>query len=76
MCNASQALMAYFSETSGNNTSVTLFSKAFLSSYPFSHFGPHCEILLGLYLKHDNGLWQSNDDTLTHCLRRVLKLSD
>jgi hypothetical protein len=41
-----------------------------------SRSGPRCDILSRLYSDHDDGAQQPNDDTLTQCLKEMLKLPD
>ena len=38
--------------------------------------GPRCDILSRLHLRHDSGVRQPNDDTLTRCLEEMLTLPD
>jgi hypothetical protein len=77
MCEASQALMAYFyfdfrdmDKQHWRHLITSLLTQ--LSSYS----GPRCDILSCLYSKHDDGAQQPGDDTLTRCLKESLTLPD
>jgi hypothetical protein len=77
MCDASQASMAYFyfdfrdiDKQHWRDLVPSLLTQ--LSS----RSGPRCDILSQLYSDHDDGAQQPNDDTLTQCLKEMLKLPD
>ena len=77
MCDAGQASMAYFyfdfrdiDKQHWRNLLPSLLTQ--LSSLP----GPRCDILSQLYSNHDGGAQQPKDDTLTQCLKEMLRLPD
>ena len=77
MCDAGQASMAYFyfdfRDTSKQHWRDLVPSLLIQLS---SRSGPRCDILSRLYSDHDDGARQPNDDTLTQCLKGMLKLPD
>ncbi|KAF8494392.1 hypothetical protein F5888DRAFT_655820 [Russula emetica] len=77
MCDAGQASMAYFyfdfrniDKQHWRDLITSLLTQ--LSS----HSGHRCDILSRLYSDHDDGAQQPSDDTLTQCLKEMLKVPD
>ena len=76
MCIAGQASMAYFYfDFRDVNKQHWRDLVSSLLSQLSSRSGPLCDILSRLYSDHEDGAQQPDDDTLTQCLKEMLKLS-
>jgi hypothetical protein len=77
MCDAGQASMAYFyfdfRDINKQHWRDLVFS---LLTQLSSRSGPRCDILSKFHSDHDDGAQQPSDDTLTQCLKEMLKLPD
>jgi hypothetical protein len=77
MCDAGQASMGffYFDFRDINKQHWRDLVLSLLIQLSFRS-GPRCDILSQIYSDHDKGAKQPNDDTLTQCLKGMLKLPD
>ena len=77
MCNAGQASMAYFyfDFRDINKQHWRDLVPSLLTQLSYRS-GPCCDIISRLYSGHDDGAQQPSDDTLTQCLKDMLKLLD
>jgi NACHT domain len=77
MCDAGQASMAYFyfDFRDINKQHLCDLVPSLLTQLS-SRSDPRCDILSRLYSDHDDGTRRPNDDTLTQCLKKMLKLPD
>ena len=77
MCDAGQAVMAYFyfdfRDINKQHWRDLLSS---LLTQLSAHSGPCCDILSSLYSSHGNGAQQPNDGDLKQCLKDMLTLPD
>ena len=75
MCDAGQAVMAYFyfdfRDINKHHWRGLLSSLLIQLS---AHSGPCCDILSSLYSSHGDGAQQPNDDALKRCLKEMLTL--
>ena len=77
MCDAGQALMAYFyfDFQDINKQHWRDLLSSFLTQFS-AHSGACCNILSCLYSSHGNGAQQPNDDVLKRCLKEMLTHAD
>ena len=77
MCNAGQASMAYFyfDFRDINKQHWRDLVPSLLTQLSYRS-GPCCDIISRHYSGHDDGAQQPSDDTLTQCLKDMLKLPD
>src|SRR6267154_1909372 len=77
LCDAGQALMAYFyfDFRNANKQSLRHLLPSLLTQLS-AHSSPRCDILSKLYSVHENGKNQPSGDVLTKCLEDMLSLPD
>ena len=77
MCEDGMATMAYFyfDFRDANKQGLRDLVSSLLTQLSASS-GPRCNVLLDLYLAHDEGKKQPSDDVLAKCLKQMLTLPD